>query len=152
MEGRERNVYLTYTGIEATPTFEETLRCRYERRNFPLRIQPHFSVAGYKSSRSMVKQNCGDFRAALVETLAQKFDWKKKKERTKDEKNIYVRCVRANKNTNINSNSDTPIKILRKDWKRNIYAFILLDCEFPDLSIPPPSFVLVSVRQLLIVV
>lgn len=96
MEGRERNVYLTYTGIEATPTFEETLRCRYERRNFPLRIQPHFSVAGYKSSRSMVKQNCGDFRAALVETLAQKFDWKKKKG-AHERREKYIRSMRSRK-------------------------------------------------------
>lgn len=30
---------------ESNQLFEETLHCRYERRNFPLRIQPHFSVA-----------------------------------------------------------------------------------------------------------
>lgn len=60
----------------------------------------------------MVKQTVAIF--AWLETLAQKFDWgkkkKKKKERAhneKGEKNVgtelHVRC--ANKNTNINSNS-----------------------------------------------
>lgn len=136
---------------ESNQLFEETLHRRYERRNFPLRIQPHFSVADINQVEARLNKLCGDFRVRLVEALKNLTGKKKigaRTQRKTRKKNIYiyytVRCVRANKNTNINSDSDTPIKILV--WKGKIYAFILLDREFPRLSIPS----WVSSSQLLI--
>lgn len=57
---------------ESNQLFEETLHRRYERRNFPLRIQPHFSVADINQVEARLNKLCGDFRVRLVEALALK--------------------------------------------------------------------------------
>lgn len=89
---------------ESNQLFEETLHRRYERRNFPLRIQPHFSVADINQVEARLNKLCGDFRVRLVEALALKNLTGKKKigactQRKTRKKNIYIlyRSMRSRK-------------------------------------------------------
>lgn len=92
-KGRRRGEKGTYIWRirESNQLFKETLHRRYERRNFPLRIQPHFSVADINQVEA-VKQTVWRFSCA-ARRGSQKFDWKKKNRSahtTKNEKKKYI--------------------------------------------------------------
>lgn len=93
-KGRRRGEKGTYIWRirESNQLFEETLHRRYERRNFPLRIQPHFSVADINQVEARLNKLCGDFRVRLVEALKNLTGKKKNRSAhtTKNEKKKYI--------------------------------------------------------------
>lgn len=97
-KGRRRGEKGTYIWRirESNQLFEETLHRRYERRNFPLRIQPHFSVADINQVEARLNKLCGDFRVRLVEALKNLTGKKKigaRTQRKTRKKYIYIYII-----------------------------------------------------------